>query len=123
MLSDLSGNRPLESPIVDIGADFVWEEAFTDKYDYDSDSDLSDEEGDAASLVDVNLPSTIVHGRESVLRGSTSADSQSCKEAADVDSGPDTKVTQWQSDERTASSAHFQSVGRTMLVTDTAFKT
>jgi len=43
-MSDLSGNRVPESPIVDISEDFVWEEASTDKYDYESDSDLDAEE-------------------------------------------------------------------------------
>jgi hypothetical protein len=43
IISDLSGKRPPESPLIDLGEDFAWGEAFTDKYDYESDSDLDDE--------------------------------------------------------------------------------
>ena len=49
MISDLSEKRPPESPIVDLGEDFAWGEACTDKYDYESDSDLDDEGGDAVT--------------------------------------------------------------------------
>jgi hypothetical protein len=61
MISDLSGKRPPESPIVDLGEDFAWGEAFTDKYDYESDSDLDDEGGYAGADIDGSQPPASVY--------------------------------------------------------------
>ena len=60
MISDLSEKRPPESPIVDFGEDVAWGEAFTDKYDYESDSDL-DDEGDAVTAIDGSQPPASVY--------------------------------------------------------------
>ena len=118
-LSDLSGTRPPDSPIVDVGLDFVWEEAFTDKYDYESDSDLGNEE-DPASSADETQTSATVYEREFCLICLLTCGS---KAASDIEGRPNAKVTQWRKTEKVLPLTHFQSVCRTILVADTAFKT
>jgi hypothetical protein len=120
-LSDLSGTRPPDSPIVDVGLDFVWEGAFTDKYDYESDSDLGDE--DPTSSADETQTSATVHERKFCLIWIIILLTCGSKAASDIESRPNAKVTQWPTNGKVLPPAHFQSVGRTILVTDTAFKT
>ena len=121
-LSDLSGTRPSDSPIVDVGLDFVWEEAFTDKYDYESDNDLGDEE-DPASPADETQTSATMHERKFCLIWIIILLTCGSKAASNIEGRPNAKVTQWRKTEKVLPLAHFRSVGRTILVADTAFKT
>jgi hypothetical protein len=110
MTTHMSQNRPSDSAFVDLGSDFMSEEdPCTHKYDYELDSDLDEDD-----LADDDVK-TVVDG--------IGSSSDVWEDTVDAEVVNDVRSIQCQPPAYSPRPAHFQSIGRTILVNDTAFKT